>query len=69
MPHVFKSLFLELSLGHHKMIVGVVYRPNTYPRADIEIFSNNINELQHIPGNERKYVYIMGDMNIDLLNL
>ncbi len=67
MPHVFKSLFLELSLGHHKMIVGVVYRPNTYPHGDIEIFSHNMNELQNILGNEHKDAYIMGDMNIDRL--
>ncbi len=36
-PHVFESLFLELSFDHHKVFVGVVYRPNTYPHADIEI--------------------------------
>ncbi len=51
------------------MIVGTVYRPNTFPKADIEVFTHTMNELQQLLGIENKAVYIMGDMNIDLLKI
>ena len=42
-PHVIESLFIELkSEGHKTNIIGVIYRPNTPPRADIDmcVFGN-----------------------------
>ena len=49
------------------MIVGVLYRPNSEPLADIDIFSNNLEEIMDIIQNENKCGLIMEDMNIDLL--
>ena len=46
---------------------GVLYIPNSEPLADIDIFSNNLEEIMDIIQNENKYGLIMGDMNIDLL--
>ena len=38
-PHVFKYLFIELvSETEKNTIVGVVYRPNSEPKADMDIF-------------------------------
>ena len=37
-PHVIESVFFEIQINERKtIIVGVVYRPNTQPRADIDI--------------------------------
>ena len=35
------------------MIVSVLYRPNTEPRADIYIFSNNLEEILDMIQNEQ----------------
>ena len=38
-PHVFESIFFELQAAKRKpIIVGVIYRPNSHPRADLECF-------------------------------
>ena len=33
-PHVFQSLFIEISGKHQTIIIGTIYRPNTPPKAD-----------------------------------
>ena len=66
-PHVLESLFVEIGHGKKKIIIGTVYRPNTYPKADIDVFIHTMNELQHILDRENSDVYIMGDINLDLL--
>ena len=67
-PNVFESLFIEFRFFFKQtFIVGAVYRPNTPPKADVEIFTNTMNELMNIVDNEKKGCVILGDMNIDLL--
>jgi hypothetical protein len=66
-PHVFESKFIELSFNKKHIIIGTIYRPNSFPQADVDIFSHTMTELQDLLGRENKDVYIMGDMNIDLL--
>ena len=66
-PHVFESKFIELTFDNKRIIIGTVYRPNSFPKADIDIFMHTMNELQQLLGNEHKDIYIIGDMNIDLL--
>ncbi len=67
-PHVFESLFVEVMPLHGKSsIVGIIYRPNTAPRADIDIFITTLFGLMDQINNEYKKVVIMGDMNIDML--
>ena len=50
------------------IIVGVVYRPNSAPRADMDMFMSKIIEIQDKISNENKIAYLMGDYNINLLN-
>ena len=66
-PNVCETLFIEIINNGRNVIVGVLYRPNSEPLADIDIFSNNLEEIMDIIHNENKYGLIMGDMNIDLL--
>ena len=66
-PHVFESIFVELTIGKKNIIIGTVYRPNSYPHANLDIFTHTMTELQNMLDNEKKEVYIMGDMNVDLL--
>lgn len=66
-PHIFESLFIELSFDKKCIIIGNIYRPNTYPLADLDIFMHNMNELQSTLATENKEVFMMGDFNIDML--
>ena len=69
-PHVIESVFFEIQINERKtIIVGVVYRPNTQPRADIDIFMQKIIEIQSKIKEENKVSYLMGDFNIDLLKV
>ena len=55
-PHVIESVFFEIQINERKtIIVGVVYRPNTQPRADIDIFMQKIIEIQSKIKEEIKY--------------
>ena len=69
-PHVIESVFFEIQINERKTIIlGVVYRPNTQPRADIDIFMQTIIEIQSKIKEENKVSYLMGDFNIDLLKV
>ena len=67
-PHVIECLFLEVNQPHKKNeIIGVIYRPNTAPRADLDIFMSNIYDIMDIINKEGKCGILMGDFNINLL--
>ena len=68
-PHVYESLFIELisTSVNNNIIIGVLYRPNTQPKADMDIFSVNIYESMDRINSENKKGIIMGDVNVDLL--
>jgi len=67
-PHIFESLFIEIICPSAKnTIIGVIYRPNTEPRADMDIFSSTLFDIMDLINIENKLCVIMGDMNIDLL--
>ena len=67
-PNVFESIFIEVINSNCKnVIVGVVYRPNSYPNADQELFSKTLFDILDTINNENKISVIMGDINIDLL--
>ena len=68
MPHVFESVFIETTpLSGKHSIIGLIYRPNTEPLADLDIFATSLSEILDIINNEHKQSIIMGDMNINLL--
>ena len=63
-----RTLFIEVKLNKTKsIIVGVIYRPNSQPRADMDIFTTELADITAKTNNENKESYIMGDFNIDLL--
>ena len=67
-PNIIETLFIEYDTHEHKReILGVVYKPNTPPKADLDIFTNTIHELMEKINEERWYAVIMGNMNIDVL--
>ena len=49
------------------IIVGFIYRPNSQPRADMDIFTTELADITAKINNENKESYVMGDFNIDLL--
>ena len=66
MPHIFESLFVETSSSSSKSkIIGVVYRPNSQPRADLSIPMPTFDDIMRIINTEKKHSTIMGDLNID----
>ena len=68
-PHVMETMFVEIQYKRSKpIIVGVIYRPNTLPRADLDLFISNLLEIQGKISNENKTSYLTGDYNINLLN-
>ena len=67
-PHVIETIFVEIKVNETKsVIVGVTYRPNSFPRADIDLFIQKITEVANIISLENEESYLMGDFNIDLL--
>ena len=66
-PNVLESIFCEIQLCNTSIIVCTIYRSDTPPKADLDIFTHTIHELQQQLNNDNKETYIMGDMNIDLL--
>lgn len=66
-PHVIETLFVEVQTNGKTIVVGIIYRPNTAPRADIDIFTSTIYDINNIIMKEKKTSFLIGDFNIDLL--
>lgn len=66
-PNIFESIFIEIQWNKKSLLIGTVYRPNTPPKADIDIFNHSLYELQNHINIDNKQSIIMGDMNLDLL--
>lgn len=66
-PHILESIFIEININNKSVIIGTIYRPNTPPKADIDIFMHTMADLLNQLNKEPKDVFIMGDINIDLL--
>ena len=67
-PHIIETLFLEVKVGKNKsIIVGVIYRPNSAPLANIDTFTESLAVITSNISKEKKDSYIMGDFNMDLL--
>ena len=68
-PHIFESIFIEVkSINGDSYVIGNIYRPNSPPHADMDIFNEHLSEIIEKVNQERKKIIIMGDFNIDLLN-
>ncbi len=66
-PHIFESIFIEVHKNNKTIIIGTMYRPNTPPKADLDIFMHTMSDLVNILKQQEKDIYISGDVNIDLL--
>jgi len=68
-PHIYESLFIEFkgAKNMNNQIVGVIYRPNTQPQADLDIFSNTLYNVMDLVNAEHKSCILLGDFNVDLL--
>ena len=62
----YESVFIEISIANTKSIVGCVYRA---PGNDIRSFIDGFDHEMQILSKEKKDIYIMGDFNINLLNV
>ena len=49
--------------------MGVIYHPNYHPRADLDFFTRTVLYIQDKISSENKIAYLMGDFNINLLNV
>ena len=55
--HVIESLFIEIKLSKQKsIVVGVIYRPNTAPLADVDSFIRSINDVVNTVSLENKHL-------------
>ena len=66
-PHIIETIFIEMTIDHKNMVCGVIYRPNTLPKADLDIFTTTLFEIVDKITNENKSLLLLGDFNIDLL--
>ena len=63
---VAESLFIEISRPHGKNIIGgVIYRP---PNKRVGDFVSKHNDLLEEISRENKICFIMGDLNLNLIN-
>lgn len=66
-PHIFESLCIEITHIHQRTtLIGIIYRPNTLPKADMNIFIQTLQDITDIINSENKQATLMGDFNIDL---
>ena len=65
MYHYLKKLYQNVIT----IILGVIYRPNTFPLDDIDIFNNSLLAVMDQIHFENKKGVIMGDMNINMVHM
>jgi len=53
--------------SHKKIIAGLIYRPNTPPFADVDVFTSTLVDIMEIINTEGKSSLILGDVIICLL--
>ena len=61
------SLLKPLPILIKIRIVDVIYRSNSQPKADIDIFTKTLDGVMNIITNANKHSTMMGYFNIDLL--
>ena len=66
MLHNVESVFTEIQTCNKSIVVGVIYRPPSQSIPEFLSFLENIFNRVHI---EKKILYLMGDYNLDLLNV
>jgi hypothetical protein len=66
---IMESIFIEIpatcSAMKKAIVIGVVYRP---PDTDVPSFIEVLSGILNQVANERKYLYLLGDFNVNLFN-
>jgi len=57
---LFESLFIEIVSSSKSSIVVIIYRPNTAPKADVDIFLAILQYIMNMINNEHKHDVITG---------
>ena len=53
--HVYESLFVEVENESHKKVIGgVIYRSNTLPSVDIDVFTSTLFDTMEMINTEGK---------------
>ena len=55
-PHVLESIYFFQTNKCKPIIVGVIYHPNSHPRADLDLFISTL-DIQDKISNENKIAY------------
>ena len=67
-PHIIETMFIEIkNIIGKPIIIGIIYRPNTFPKADLDVFIKTMTDIIELLNDEGKRVILMGDFNVDLL--
>ena len=65
----FESFFIEVDKSvfqyRYNVIIAVIYKP---PNVDVSIFNKNLDLIISVIEKEKKYVYLLGDFNINTLD-
>ena len=61
-----QSQFVELTLRNKTIIIGIIYRP---PNGNLHKFVDYLNEELDLLDKTNKSIYLMGDFNINMLNV
>ena len=65
---IFESIFVEIEADNfEKTLIGVIYRPPEY--SNIDLFNDHILTILHKLSKTKNLSFIMGDFNIDMLNM
>ena len=68
MSSAIECLFIEISAKYTNTrkdtVIGLLYRP---PNQDVLVFSDKVKEILFTVEKEKKFIYLMGDFNINLL--
>ena len=65
---IFESIFVEIETTNiEKTLIGVIYRPPKY--SNLDVFNEYMQAILHKLSNTKHPSFIMGDFNIDMLNM
>ena len=65
---IFKSIFVEIKTNYfEKTLIDVIYRPPEY--SNLDLFNEYIKTILHKLSKTKNPSFMMGDFNIDMLNM
>ena len=65
----FESIFITIQFKNKSIICGTIYRSPRNDKRSFDIFNNYLHQTLNAINKTKHKCFIMGDFNIDLLNL